>query len=420
MSSRRMSASRRRLIKYLAASPLASAAWRDAAAAGDGHSFERWPDPAIWAPFDPTRIIQSPGDAANVFDFEPACRDAVPPAHFGYMTGGVEDGASVRDNRVGFQNFQLLPRRLTDVSSPDMAIELFGRTWGGPVFASPIGGCRAYHPDGERAVSAAARAGNHIQMLSTFANTSIEEAIEARGAPVLFQLYVRWGYDAAVEMCKRAEAAGSSAIVVTVDRVAGRLMEAQERLARLDDRQCDMCHDRSSSQAANVRKVHVADLSVMRSGAPRASTALTWDMVRRLRDETKMRFLIKGVMTAADAKLCVDHGFDGMVVSNHGGRSENSGLSTIEALSDIMPAVKGKVPVLVDGGFRRGSDVVKALAMGASAVGIGRPYIWGLGAFGQEGVERVLEIVHAETRTVMAQCGAARVKQLTPAHVRHI
>ena len=148
--------------------------------------------------------------------------------------------------------------------------------------------------------------------------------------------------------------------------------------------------------------------------------ALTWDVMRRLRDETKMKFLVKGVMTAADAKLCVENGFDGLVVSNHGGRAENSGRSTIEALSEIVPAVKGKIPVLVDSGFRRGSDVVKALAMGAAAVGIGRPYLWGLGAFGQEGVERVLEIVHAETRTVMAQCGAASVKQLTPEHVRYI
>jgi 4-hydroxymandelate oxidase len=420
MSSRAISTNRRRLLQFLAASPLAAPALREAWGAEPVASFTRWPDPVIWAPFDPTLIIQSPAEASNAFDFEPACREAVPPAHFGYMTGGVEDGASMRDNREGFQEFQLLPRRLNDVSKLDMKVELFGTTWGSPVYACPVGGCMAYHPEGERAVSTAARTGNHMQMLSTFANTSIEEAIEARGAPVVFQLYARWGYEVAKEMCMRAEAAGSTAVAVTIDRVAGRVMEAQERLERVDDRTCTDCHDRSSSQAANIRKVHVAELNFAAVGRAREPFALTWDVMRRLRDETKMKFLVKGVMTAADATLCVENGFDGLVVSNHGGRAENSGLSTIEALSEIVPAVKGKIPVLVDSGFRRGSDVVKALAMGAAAVGIGRPYLWGLGAFGQEGVERVLEIVHAETRTVMAQCGAASVKQLTPAHVRHI
>ena len=181
MSSRAISASRRRLLQFLAASPLAAPALREAWGAEPTATFTRWPDPAIWAPFDPTLIIQSPAEASNVFDFEPACREAVPPAHFGYMTGGVEDGASVRDNREGFQKFQLLPRRLTDVSKLDMQVELFGTTWGSPVYACPVGGCMAYHPEGERAVSTAARAGNHMQMLSTFANTSIEEAIKARG-----------------------------------------------------------------------------------------------------------------------------------------------------------------------------------------------------------------------------------------------
>ncbi len=420
MSSRVVSANRRRLLQFLAASPLAAPAFHEAWGAEPANSFTRWPDPAIWAPFDPKLIIQSPAEANNVFDFELACREAVPPAHFGYLTGGVEDGASMRDNRDGFQNFQLLPRRLTDVSTIDMQVDLFGTTWGSPVYACPVGGCMAYHPDGERAVSIAARAGNHMQMLSTFANTSIEEAIEARGAPVVFQLYARWGYEVAKEMCKRAEAAGSEAVVVTIDRVASRVMEAQERLERLDDRACADCHDRSSPQAANIRKVHVAELTFTAADRACEPYVLTWDVMRRLHDETKMKFLVKGVMTAADAELCVENGFDGLVVSNHGGRAENSGLSTIEALSEIAPAVKGKTPILVDSGFRRGSDVVKALAMGATAVGIGRPYLWGLGAFGQEGVERVLEIIHVETRSVMAQCGAASVKQLTPEHVRHI
>jgi isopentenyl diphosphate isomerase/L-lactate dehydrogenase-like FMN-dependent dehydrogenase len=139
-----------------------------------------------------------------------------------------------------------------------------------------------------------------------------------------------------------------------------------------------------------------------------------------MRDTTKMKILLKGIVTAEDAKLCVQNGVDGFIVSNHGGRAEDTGRSTIEALPEILAAVGGRIPVLVDSGFRRGTDVIKALAMGATAVGIGRPYIWGLGAFGQSGVERVLELIRLETQAAMAQCGAASVKKLAPALVRHV
>jgi isopentenyl diphosphate isomerase/L-lactate dehydrogenase-like FMN-dependent dehydrogenase len=157
------------------------------------------------------------------------------------------------------------------------------------------------------------------------------------------------------------------------------------------------------------------DLSSMTS---MESANLTWDSIKRLRDITRMKIVIKGILAHEDAKLCVDNGVDGLIVSNHGGRGEDSGRSTIDALPEIIEAVGGRIPVLVDGGVRRGTDVVKALAIGARAVCIGRPYLWGLGAFGQPGVERVLEIMRVETRAAMQQCGVRAVKELNPAFVR--
>jgi 4-hydroxymandelate oxidase len=146
---------------------------------------------------------------------------------------------------------------------------------------------------------------------------------------------------------------------------------------------------------------------------------LTWDVVKRLRDRIKVKFALKGILAAEDARLAADAGVDAIIVSNHGGRVEDDGLSTIEALPEIIDAVGGRMPVLVDSGFRRGTDIIKALAIGANAVCIGRPYLWGLGAFGQPGVERVLEILRAETRAAMQQVGAPSLKHLVPSMVRH-
>jgi isopentenyl diphosphate isomerase/L-lactate dehydrogenase-like FMN-dependent dehydrogenase len=144
---------------------------------------------------------------------------------------------------------------------------------------------------------------------------------------------------------------------------------------------------------------------------------LTWDFVRRLRDTTTMPLLIKGIVAREDAELAIQHGVSGLIVSNHGGRAEESGRATIESLADVVEGVKGRVPVLVDGGFRRGTDIFKALALGATAVAIGRPYIWGLAAFGQPGVEAVLEILRRELRTAMRQAGTRRVAEITREYV---
>ena len=406
--------SRRRFLQYLAASPLLASSDLSA------HGMEtpsKLPDPMIWAP-PSGDLIDSPKGAINVFDFEAVARRNVPPAHFGYMASGLDDEVTLRANRADFLKFQLMPHRLNDVSKVDTSVELFGARYDSPIFVCPTGGNQFFHPDGELAVAKAARAGNHLQILSTSSNYSVEDVTKARGAPVWFQLYASPKWEVAQALIKRAEAAGCPVLMVTVDRIAGRNQETLFRLMRSDTRDCSGCHDRSSFAARAVRRHNYdgIDLSSITGGGE--SSNLSWDTIKRMRDITRMKIVLKGIVSAADADLAAQNGIDGILVSNHGGRGEDNGRSTIDALPEIITAVNGRMPVIFDSGVRRGTDAVKALAMGAAAVGIGRPYLWGLGAFGQEGVERVLEIVRTETRAAMQQCGARSVKDLNPSFVR--
>ena len=409
-----LAASRRRFLQYLAGSPLFAPG---AISAYAKEAASKLPDPMIWAPAD-GELIKSPQDAINVFDFEPVAHKNVPPAHFGYMASGIDDEVTLRANREGFLKFQLQPRRLNDVSKLDTSVELFGTRYDSPIFVCPTGGNQFFHPDGEVAVARAARAGNHLQILSTSSNYSVEDVTRARGAPIWFQLYASPRWEVAQALIKRAEAAGCPVLMVTVDRVAGRNQETLFRLMRTDDRQCSACHDRSSFAARSVRRHNYdgIDLTAITGGGE--SSNLSWDTVKRMRDVTRMKIVLKGIVSPEDADLAAQNGIDGVLVSNHGGRGEDNGRSTIDALPDIIAAVKGRMPVIVDSGFRRGTDAVNALAMGAQAVGVGRPYLWGLGAFGQEGVEGVLEIARTETRAAMQQCGVRSVKELNPGLVR--
>jgi len=402
---------RRRFLKYLAASPLL--------AGGDLLAQEqRLPDPSVWGPRTLDRLIASPREALSVFDFEPVMHEKVPPAHFGYMATGIDDEVTLRANREGFLKFQLRPRRLVDVSQLDLRIELFGQSYPSPIGLAPTGSNRAFHEDGELAVARAARKGDHLQILSTVATTSIEDAIEARGRPLWFQLYPTNKWEVAQGLTRRAEKAGVEVIVVTADVLARQNWETLVRLWRTDKRDCASCHALGLASFV-MRKPNFDGLDI--SGiTSTGATNLTWDFMRRLRESVKGRLVLKGLMTAEDARLAVDNGLDGIIVSNHGGRAEDSGRSTIDTLPEILAAVDGRIPVLVDSGFRRGTDIVKALALGARAVCIGRPYLWGLGAFGQAGVERVLDLLQQETRAAMMQVGAPALKFLTPALVKRV
>ena len=377
-------------------------------------------------------VISSPDQALDVMDFEAAARKAIPPAHWGYLSTGVDDDSTVRANRDGYLHIQIRSRRLVDVTNIDMSRTILGAKWDSPIVLSPVGSQKAFHPDGELGVARAAKTKGHLMMLSTVATVSIEDAIAARGGPVWQQLYPTSVWEITRAIIKRAETAGAPAIVLTVDLHDGSNRETLFRSQRVDKRQCSMCHGGGYSPFArgkpgtSASKRGFADYAARRpmfDGLDVSQVtqllplALNWDLVKRLRDTVTVKFLIKGIVTREDAELAVEHGVDGLMVSNHGGRAEETLRPTIESLPEVVEAVAGKVPVIVDGGVRRGTDIFKALAMGATAVGFGRPHSWGLGAFGQAGVEAVLEIYRRELRTIMRQAGTTALDKITREHI---
>jgi len=384
--------SRRELLKYLAASPafVFAQSTRRFAGLGDGP-------------------ITDPEQAINVLDFEPAAENALPPAHWGYLSTGTDDDGTLRANREGFDRLQLRPRRLIDVRKIDMSTTLFGERFPSPIVIAPTGRNQAFHPEGELAVARAAKAHGHLQMLSTVASTAVEDVIAARGAPIWYQLYARYNWEITEALVRRAEAAGCTAIVLTVDLQGGSNRETNKRLAKLDDRECTLCHEPVFQDY--IRTKPMFDGLDVPEGSD-YGRSLSWDFVRRLRDITKVKLLIKGIVRGDDAALAADHGVDGVVVSNHGGRAEASRRSTIECLPEVVAAAGERLTILIDGGFRRGTDVFKALAMGADAVCIGRPYLWGLAAFGQPGVEAVLAILRSELSLVMRQSGTTSLAEI--------
>lgn len=414
MSDLDRTASRRRFLKFLAASPVLAL----------GIPVESIEDliaavfPTVAGAqqdFSAKNLISAPDEAINIFDFEPVARQKVPPAHWGYMATGVDDDATLQANRAGFSKFQIRPRRLVDVTRIDTATEVFGVKWKTPIVIAPVGSQRAFHAQGEIATAKAAASRGHLQILSTVTTTSIEDVMAARGGPVWYQLYPTSSWNIARAMVKRAEAAGSPVLVLTVDLPAGRNTETFERFRRIDTRNCADCH--VPGFAGDMRRKPMFDKLDLTGVYDVYAPALSWDFVGRLRDITKMKLVLKGIVTSEDAALCVKHGIDGIVVSNHGGRAEESGRSTIECLSEVVEAVSGRIPVLIDSGFRRGTDIFKALALGARAVCIGRPYLWGLAAFGQPGIEKVLDILRAELQLIMRQAGVTSLDQVNRSYI---
>jgi 4-hydroxymandelate oxidase len=350
-------------------------------------------------------LLDNPADAINVFDFEAMAKQKLPPAHFGYLATGVNDDLTLHANREAFAQIKLRMQRLGGITDPDMSVKLFGRTWSTPIILDPVGSQRAFHPDGEVATARAAKKLNHLQILSTVSTTSVEEVTKERGAPIWYQLYAMNNWEGNLEMIKRAEAAGAEALVFTVDLTAGDdNRETLRRMIKLDERVCADCHSKENyfSRKPMVSPIKDAEFE----------PAVTWDYVDKIRASTKMKLLIKGLETAEDAQRCLDHQIDGIIVSNHGGRASETGRGTLECLPEIVNVIKGKIPVLIDGGFRRGTDIFKALALGADAICIGRPYIWGLASFGQEGVEAVLKMLTAEFSMTMRQAGTASLKEI--------
>jgi 4-hydroxymandelate oxidase len=393
---------RRAFVKFLAASPLYAGL----------PQFERAFAQASQTP-PADNLISRAAEALDVFDFEPVAHRNIPPAHWGYLASGVDGESTLQANRNAYSHYQLRARRMVDVSKIDMSLDLYGTRFSSPIILCPLGAQRAFHADGEIAVAKAAKARGHLQVLSTVTSTGIEEVIAARAAPVWFQLYTTSSFEISKKLVERAEAAGCPAVAVTVDLPAGRNLAAAQRIARTDTRTCTACHAPGGSPVFSRPMFTRLDTD----GLSLTSPSLNWDFIKRLREVTRMKVLIKGLESGQDAELAIANGADGIVVSNHGGRATDTGRGTLECLPEVAAAVRGRVPVILDGGIRRGTDILKALALGANAVGIGRPYIWGLGAYGQAGVDRVLELLNAELQLAMVGVGARNLREITKASV---
>ena len=396
---------RRELLKFLAASPL----WLGMPALAEALS------QAAAQPATADAVLANAADALDVYDLEAMARQVLPPAHWGYMATGSDGEETLRANPAGFSRYQLRVRRFVDVSRIDTSVALFGQTFASPIVLCPVGSQRAFHPEGELAAARAARAQNQLQILSTQSSTRVEDVANARGAGLWYQLYTTNNFEVTTRLVKRAEAAGCPVVAVTVDLPNGRNTLTDVRGARRDSRSCSTCHG-AAGPRADGRGVGVKPMfeGVDMTGITLTSATLTWDFVRRLKDVTRMRVVIKGLETREDAELAVTSGADGIIVSNHGGRATETGRPTIDALPEVVAGAAGRIPVLLDGGVRRGTDAFKALALGATAVGIGRPYIWGLSSFGQEGVERVLQILNTELRLAMVGCGTVKLADISP------
>ena len=414
----RLASPRREFLRFLASSPLWTAAAQEAKHVSNDVSN------------NVGKAAATAADALNVMDFEPLARKALSPAHWGYLQTGVDDDLTLRANREAMAHYQLRARRMMGVVKADLKTEVFGTQWDMPLYVSAVGSQRAFHPEGELATARAARAQSAVQMLSTVTSTAVEEVAKVLATPPWYQMYMPLTWADTELMVKRVEGAGCPVLVWTIDTLNGRNTETATRAAIADSRDCMACHNsnpRGRFRAERNPGTEAAgSLTQRNAGRPMFKghssggfnpPAGDWSYVDRLRKMTKLKLVLKGIDTGEDARLALDHGVDGVIVSNHGGRATETGRGTMDILPEVVDAVGGKIPVFVDGGFRRGSDVLKALAIGARAVGIGRPYIWGLAAYGQEGVERVLEILRAELSLTMRQCGVASVGQVTRATV---
>jgi len=364
----------------------------------------------------PPPPVTSAGQVLNVMGFEPLARAALPPAHFGYIATGVDDDFTVARNHEAFAHYEIRARRFSDLSHLDMSRSVLGTPWPSPVYLSAVSSMRAFHPEGEIAVARAARARSMQLMLSTGSSTAVEPVSAARDAPLWQQLYPTDDWAVASALVRRAQSAGCTAIVLTVDSpIPHRNNETLKQAMLADNRECLACH-KNNSHDMWLRALMFSGLDVSRVTGL-APPDLTLAYFDRLRSLVKGQLFVKGIVTGEDATAAVEHGADAVIVSNHGGRNEETLRATIDCLPEVLAAVRGRAPVFLDGGIRRGTDIFKALALGATAVGIGRPQAWGLAAFGQPGVEAVIDILNRELAAIMRQAGTPTIAAITPAHV---
>ncbi len=348
----------------------------------------------------------------TVSDYEEAARQILEPVFFDYVAGGAGDEVTRRANETGFARLGLLPRMLRGNEKRPLETRLLNSTASMPVIVSPTAFHKLMTPEGERATARAAAAAGTIMITGMAATVAVEDVVaasrEAAGdaAPdVWFQLYIQPRPDITRALADRAARAGATALVVTVDSPARGINERSERHRFYDLPPGLACENmRGLGPGGDDGAVPVIEMSA----------TLSWDHFTRLRAMTRLPLVVKGILHADDARIAIDHGADAIMVSNHGGRQLDGVPATIDLLPGLARAVGGRVPLLLDGGIRRGTDVVKALALGATAVGLGRPVLWGLAVGGQDGAGAVLATLRAELDHALALLGAHGTATLTP------
>ncbi len=352
----------------------------------------------------------------NLADFEALARERLTPLAWDYFAGGAEDEYTVAENCAAFRRIKLRPRVLADVATRDLATEVLGQPISLPVLLAPTSHQRLAHPDAELATARGAAAAGTIAVLGSGNHYSVEEVAASVNHPFWFQMYCYESRAVTERMIRRAEEAGSRALVITADATFPPRRERHIRNGFALPPEVEL---------RNLLGVGLQDhlLRDENGGMPAfiaslRNLLLTWDEIDWIRHITETPIVLKGGMTVEDAALAVEHGVDGIIVSNHGGRQVDGTLATIQALPEIAERVGGRIEILLDGGIRRGTDVLKALALGAKAVLIGRPYLWGLAMGGDAGVLQVIELLRAEIDCAMAQCGQADVKRISRGLVR--
>ncbi len=344
-----------------------------------------------------------------VDQFEPLAQVNLTQAAYDYVAGGAGDELSIARNISDWQDIRLLPRSLNDVSELDSSVSFLGMTYGSPIFMSPTARHQLYTERGELETFAAARAAGSLYIQSSLGSTDFTElAPICRDQPWWFQLYVQRDRGYTHEIVERAITCGAQAIVLTVDTPS---LGARDR----DKRDSIGVSAEAYFPLIDHSRLEPDPLPAhQRVYNPHLAADVTWDDVNDLVAQHDVPVVTKGVLRAEDARRAVDAGAAAVIVSNHGARNLDTVVSTAWALPAVVNAVGGEVPVLVDGGIRRGTDVAKALALGATAVGVGRPYVWGLSAFGAAGAARAVEILQTELRMAMALLGATSISDLTP------
>lgn len=360
-------------------------------------------------PFRDHSRVPALEELVTAFDFEPVAYAKLPREAYDYTAQGVEGEFTLRRNREAFDWVSIVPKGVVDVSSVQTAIEVLGTKLAFPIMIAPTAGHAQLHPQGELATYQGSTAASETPMIVSN-NTSfpMDKIAAAAKGSLWFQLYPRQQVDVSLEIIENAQAAGARAIVVTVDQQAA-YHERQLHNRRL------------ATAAAAARRTSTRGQPTEQSNPYRIVDNrlwYNWGFIDQIRPAVKVPLLIKGVLTPEAAKACVEHGVSGLIVSNHGGRSLDYSPATLEVLPEIVDAVAGRLPVLIDSGFRRGSDVFKALALGAKAVCLGRVPRWGLGAYGQQGVRRILEILQNELAMTMAQAGRPTLASINRSAVR--